>query len=238
MDKNNADKQASAENKKNKKPNYGFYRFLRVFLRPLNRILWPTRVINLENFDKIEGGLVICNHYSKVDALIPTAYMFKDELHVLAKYELFKVPIAGCFLKLMGGIPVHRGEADIEAVKAVLQVLKDNKKLLIFPEGTRNKSGSKELGEFKEGTARFSIKTKKPLLPMIYYRMPRIFRKNYLYIGEPISLDAYYSARTAEEYKQATDFVFRKMTETRALCDGYVEELKAKKKKCRAEAKV
>jgi 1-acyl-sn-glycerol-3-phosphate acyltransferase len=210
-------------------PGFMFYRFLRIALMPVLKILWPTKFVNRENVDKINGGLVICNHYTKVDGLIPTP-LFKGEMHVLAKQELMKAGIGKWFLGKMGTIPVRRGEPDIDAVKAVLKVLKDDKKLLIFPEGTRNKEGTKDMGEFKEGTARFAIKTKKPLLPMIYYSSPKLFKKNYLYIGEPIYLDDFYSARSSAEYQKATQFVYDKMVETRALCDEYVAGLKEKRK--------
>ena len=202
-----------------------FYRVLRFWGTPIMRIFWPTKIINKDNYDKIEGGLVICNHYSKVDALIPTTAMFKDELNVLAKAEAFDcAPIANWFLRKVGGIPVHRGEPDIVAVKAVLKVLKANKKLLIFPEGTRNKAGTKDMGVFKDGTARFAIKTKKPILPMMYYGSPKVLKQNYLYVGEPFTLEQFYGAKTQEDFKKATDYVLQKMLETRKLCDEYVEK--------------
>lgn len=221
------------ENKKLVKPKhtpgFAFYRFLRVVLMPILKILWPTKIINRKNVDKIQGGLVICNHYTKVDGLIPTP-LFKGEMHVLAKNELKDKKIGEWFLGKMGIIFIRRGEPDIDAVKAVLKVLKNDKKLLIFPEGTRNKEGTKDMAEFKEGTARFAIKTKKPLLPMIYYNSPKLFRKNYLYVGEPIYLDDFYKARLQSEYKAATDYIYSKMLETRRLCDEYVENRKGKKK--------
>ncbi len=210
------------------------YRFLRVLLMPIQRLLWPTEVVNKQNADKIEGGIFACNHYSKVDGLIPCFYLFKREAHILAKYELFRVRIAGWFLTKMGSIPVRRGEADIEATKAVLKVLRANKKLLIFPEGTRNKEGTQQMAELKDGTARFAIKTKSPIVPMIYYRSPKIFRRNWLYVGEPFTLEEFYGAKTPQEYKAATDLIVEKMAETRALCNG-VAEAKLNKKKLKAK---
>ncbi len=207
-----------------------FYSTLACIMRPLTKMLWPTKVINIENFNNMKGGLVICNHYTKVDAIIPTAYLFKKEIHVLCKAEAFEsAKIANWFLHKIGAIPVHRGEADIEAVKAVLTVLKEDKKLLLYPEGTRNREGTKDMREFKEGTARFAIKTKKPILPMIYYNSPKAFKRNYLYIGEPIYLDKFYGAKGQDAYVEATKYIYDKMIETRKACDEYVENLKKRK---------
>ena len=210
---------------------FGFYRFIRVLLHPLQCLLWPTKIVNKEN-GLIEGNVIYtCNHYTKVDTFMPSFALFKKEAHILAKYELFRVPIAGWFLHKMGAIPVRRGEADIDAVKNVLKVLRDGKKLLIFPEGTRNKEGTQDMAEFKTGTARFAIKTQSPIVPMLYYSSPKLFRKNWLYIGEPFTLDEFYGARTPEQMHAATEVVREKMDETRRLCNEYVDSIKSKKKK-------
>lgn len=210
---------------------FTFYRFLRVILRPIQMLVWPTKVIGAENVKKVKGALFTCNHYSKMDSMIPYFVLFKKEAHALAKYELFTNPVAGWFLHKMGAIPVRRGEADIEAVKQVLRVLKDGKQLLIFPEGTRNKEGTQQMAEFKTGTARFAIKAKVPVVPMIYYQSPKAFRKNWLYVGEPFSLEEFYGARTIDENHAATEVIKEKMDETRRLCNEYVEKATKGKKK-------
>ncbi len=228
------DKKTLARIKTYYKPekSFAFYRFLRVILRPLQMLVWPTKVIGAENAKKVKGALFTCNHYSKMDSMIPYFVLFKKEAHALAKYELFINPVAGWFLHRMGAIPVRRGEADIESVKQVLRVLKDGKQLLIFPEGTRNKEGTQHMAEFKTGTARFAIKAKVPVVPMIYYQSPKAFRKNWLYVGEPFSLEEFYGARTIDENHAATEVIKEKMDETRRLCNEYVENAtKGKKKK-------
>lgn len=215
--------------KKVKENKFRMYRFLRFFAAPIIRALYPTTIINKENFDKITGGVLICNHYAAPDTLIPVAKLFKKELHVIGKKELFERPIAGKFMRAIGGIPVHRGEPDISATKAVLAVLKADKKFMIFPEGTRNREGTENMREFKQGAARFAIKTQKPILPMMYYKMHKPFKRNYLYIGEPLYLNEFYDSRTSEEYQNATDLVQEKMVEIRRLLNAYVENLKKKK---------
>lgn len=219
--------------KKYYKPQKSFalYRFLRVLLRPVQMILWPTKVVGKENAKKVKGAIFTCNHYSKIDALIPYFVLYKKEAHALGKYELFQNPIAGWFLHLMGVIPVRRGEADIESVKQVFRVLKADKQLLIFPEGTRNKEDTQEMGEIKTGTARFAIKTKVPIVPMMYYQSPKMFKKNWLYVGEPFTLEEFYGARTPEEMHAATEIIKNKMDQTRALCNEYVEKHSKKHKK-------
>ena len=101
---------------------------------------------------------------------------------------------------------------------------------MIFPEGTRNKQGTQDMAEFKTGTARFAIKTKSPIVPMLYYSSPKLFRRNWLYIGEPFALDEFYGSRTPEQMHAATEVLRAKMDETRRQCNEYVENLKKKNK--------
>ncbi len=203
------------------------YRFLRALCSPVIKLIWPTKVVGKENLDSLDGGAqVICNHYSKLDGILAGVRLFKDEFHVLAKAEAFDKKIGNWFLREMGAIPVRRGEADIDAVKAVLKVIKDGNKLLVFPEGTRNREGTEQMGEFKQGTARFAIKTKTPIVPMLYYRMHKPFRRNYLYIGKPIDMSEFYGCRRSEDYERATQHIFDKMVELRAEMNAYVENRK------------
>lgn len=67
------------------------YSFLRAIVAPIQRILWPTKIIHRENFDKIkDGGIVICNHYSTPDSVILATQFFKKDLNVLVKSDVFE----------------------------------------------------------------------------------------------------------------------------------------------------
>lgn len=212
------------------KTKFGFYRFMRVFLHPLASLLWPTKLIGIENAKKVEGSRAIftCNHFSKVDTFLPCFALFKREAHILAKSELFESALSGGFLYSLGAIPVKRGEADIDCVKCVLKLLKDDKQLMLFPEGTRNKEGTQTMAEFKSGAARFAIKTRSPIVPMLYYAPPKLFKRNYLYIGEPFTLEEFYGDRSHDAMDRATEVVRQKMDEVRELVNAYVENAKNK----------
>ena len=183
------------------------------------------------NAFKIDGGLYLCNHYSTFDSLIPIFTMFKKEAHILAKYELFTSRFGGWILHKVGAIPVRRGEADTDAVKAVLRVLKDDKKLLMYPEGTRNREGTQDMAELKTGAARFAIKMKKPIVPMVYFKPTKTCHKNYLYVGEPFTLEEFYGSKSNEDFHAATDIIKKHFDDARAGVNAYVENRKNKKNK-------
>lgn len=61
--------------------------------------------------------------------------------------------------------------------------------------------------------------------------MHKVFRKNWLFIGEPIDLTEFYGSRSHEDFAVATERVYECMVKTREQCDAYVAEQLAKKGK-------
>lgn len=213
------------------KTKFGFYRIITTLARPFVSFFWRIKIVGAQNIQSVEdkGAIFICNHYSMVDTFLPCVKLFKREAHILAKSELFEIPVLGGLLHDLGAIPVRRGEADIDCVKCIFKLLKDGKHVMIFPEGTRNKQGTQDMGEIKSGAARFAIKTKSPIVPMMYYAPPKAFKRNYLYIGEPFELDEFYGDRSHDAMERATEVVKQKMDEVRRLVNAYVKEGTSKK---------
>ena len=121
-------------------------------LKPILWVLFKLGLrLNVEGTENIpqEGPLVIAsNHLSLLDPPV-IGVAATRKVHFMAKQELF-VPILGDIYKALGAFPVRRGGADRAAIKHGIDILKDNKVLAIFPEGTRSLGGEKFL-PFKSG---------------------------------------------------------------------------------------
>ena len=135
--------------------------FFRAFFRLFNRI-------EVEGLDKIpvDGPLIIaCNHLSLADppALLSHTALVR-RVNVMAKKELFGIPVLGWFILRWGAIPVDRKRegGDLGALRASLGALKRNGLLAIFPEGTRAKGGSRLPA--KTGVAFLAHKSGAPVL--------------------------------------------------------------------------
>ncbi len=81
------------------------------------------------------GVVVVANHSSMADGPILFGVLPR-RVTFLIKQEMFK-GVAGPLLKMIGQIPVRRGEADRTALTSALSVLKAGGVVGIFPEGTR-----------------------------------------------------------------------------------------------------
>lgn len=190
------------------------YRFFRAIAYPFVKLLWPTKIINKDNINLLtDGGIVVCNHYSTPDTLILVEGLFKKEINFLAKADLFKNKLSAKFLSSVGVIPVKREEPDLSAYRTSINVLNAGKVLLVYPEGTRNKEGTQEMGELKHGVASFALKTDKPILPVLFYRKHKVFKRNYLIVGMPFYLSEH--GFTRGDLADATSLIAFKMNELR-----------------------
>jgi 1-acyl-sn-glycerol-3-phosphate acyltransferase len=108
----------------------------RVFFRLFNRI----EVEGLEKVPRDGPVIIACNHLSLSDppALLSHVALIR-RVNVMAKKELFTIPVIGYFIKRWGAIPVDRKRegGDLGALRASISVLKKGGLLAIFPEGTR-----------------------------------------------------------------------------------------------------
>ncbi|MGB4730567.1 MAG: lysophospholipid acyltransferase family protein, partial [Candidatus Hydrothermia bacterium] len=91
------------------------------------------------------------------------------EVFYLAKKELFeKVKAFGKLISFYNAVPVDR-DSPILGIKKAMAILKEGKALVIFPEGTRNRTQDKLLLPLKEGTALVSLRLKVPVVPAFLF---------------------------------------------------------------------
>jgi 1-acyl-sn-glycerol-3-phosphate acyltransferase len=111
--------------------------------------------------------VVVANHESFVDILLISHLPW--EMKWLAKKDFFQYPLVGWMLRLAGDIRLVRGNKDsiINAMESCKDRLAKKTSVMIFPEGTRTRSG--EMGAFKDGAFRLAIETGTPILPLVVH---------------------------------------------------------------------
>ena len=173
------------------------YKLLRFFGLPIYKLLYPHKIIGRENLPEKENFILVSNHFSMIDIVVVSEF-FKKRPYMLGKKELMKHKLIGKLLIAYGLIPIDREGVDIEALKKCFSVLKEGASLVIFPEGTRNKTDD-ELKEIKGGASMIACKAKVNIVPVAMRSKFKVFRKNYVAIGKPIDLSEYYGKRLNAE---------------------------------------
>ena len=180
-------------------------------------IIFPLKRVGKKNLKELKGKnyILACNHMSNLDAIMLDISM-KKKYRYLAKKELFKKKLTGSFMRSLGAVPVDRSQADPKAIKEIFRLISKNKKIAIFPQGTRAKTVNIEDGSAKEGVAMFSIRTNTPVLPVMLDRKIKPFRRTKLIIGKPIYPDE--TRKKDKEY--LSEFANNIITEMNKLLEG------------------
>jgi 1-acyl-sn-glycerol-3-phosphate acyltransferase len=114
--------------------------------------------------------IVASNHVSYYDPpLIGTAA--ERELHYLAKEELFRIPLFGPMIRSFNAIPIRRGMADLTGLTRAMEVLKDGRALIMFPEGSRMRDG--ELHPARPGVGMLAVNADAVILPCFIFGSDR-----------------------------------------------------------------
>ncbi len=140
-----------------------FYSIVRAISWLLLKIFWQMKVEGLENVPKKGAIIIASNHVSYLDP-VALAASLNRKIYFITKKEAFKSILGRFVLKNFYAFPVDRENIDILAFKKAISVLREEKILGIFPEGTRSSNG--ELQELKLGVIKIAMKTGVPILPV------------------------------------------------------------------------
>ncbi|RZJ74836.1 MAG: 1-acyl-sn-glycerol-3-phosphate acyltransferase [Flavobacterium sp.] len=121
--------------------------------------------------------IYVGNHGSYLDA-IAVCVGIPQYFSPLGKVEMTKIPIFGLIYKrIVVLIDRSSKESREESVNALKTDISNGQSILIFPEGTMNKT-DKPLSEFYDGAFRIAIETQTPLMPFVMINnralLPRI----------------------------------------------------------------
>ena len=132
--------------------------------------------VGLDKIDPTGTYIFMSNHVSNLDPplLLP---MIPRRTSVLAKKEIWRIPILGKALDLAEIVPVERSNRDsaINSIRRASEVMKHHIHMTIFPEGTRSPDG--RLMPFKKGPFHLAAETGFSIVPVTilgtYEMMPK-----------------------------------------------------------------
>jgi len=183
-------------------PGTGFLRFWFVwgicrnvvwaYFKFFYRLSWTGE----ENIPRTGPLIYVCNHTTHFDPPMVGVVTTVRPTSFLARDTLFRPRWWGAVLRFFNSIPIVRGGRGAEAFRAAFDELDAGRCVLIFPEGTRSKTG--EMGRFKAGFHLLARRTGALVVPVGTLggetiwpgsrKFPKLFGRIRCAVGEPIDV--------------------------------------------------
>ncbi len=152
------------------------YKIVRPVINLLFRFIFHPKIKGTKYIPK-DGRVVLAGTHTKFLDCLLLMCSTNRTIHFLAKDELIHGPF-GFVFKGMGIIPVDRKNHKDNAFKSALAVLKDDKVIGIFPEGTINRKKLEPTLPFKSGAVRMAYMTDSKIIPFVILGKYRVFGRS------------------------------------------------------------
>jgi 1-acyl-sn-glycerol-3-phosphate acyltransferase len=130
-------------------------------------------VTGKEVFDGLDNAVVVCNHNSLIDIPVSTPFLARAN-KTIAKKSFIYVPLFGWIYQFASVIVDRKNnQSRRKSYEEMKRVLNNGLDMLIYPEGTRNKTNN-PLKSFYDGAFRLSVDTQKPIVPVVILNTKRI----------------------------------------------------------------
>lgn len=172
-------------------------------------------VVGKENLPHDSGFSIYVNHSSWIDLPIIMYKLYDNPVAALGKEGAFKIFGIGRFAPKFGCVMIHRKNArhSAEAIKQVVNNVKNGFSMVIFPEGTRNPNVDSLL-DFKHGAFKVALRSEKPLVPITlvkpknYNKIKWPFKKRVtLVIHKPLPFDEFKTMKSFELSQRVKEII-------------------------------
>jgi len=203
-----------------------FYAVARFTVMLLFKICFRMKAFGRENFPKDGPVIVAPNHASFLDP-VAVGISAPRVLNYMARDTLFRFRPFGKLLSMVNVFPLKREKGDVNAFRKALEQLKENKAILVFPEGTRSRDGN--LQRPKDGIGFLSAMSGASIVPCYvkgsFKALPRgasfpRFEDVTVYFGKPVKFSADNSpADKKERYRIIASDVMKRIEELKKNAD-------------------
>ena len=173
------------------------YRFVIFVSKCFFKIFYRHKVYGLEHF--IPGGAILAANHTSFWDPPAIAISWPEEVHFLARESLFKNPLFGSFIRAVNTHPVSGTAGDVAVFKTIINLLKQGKKVILFPEGARSRDG--QFTSVKPGIALLLSRSEAAVIPTYLHgiyeiwkrdrKFPKLHGRSVCVFGSPIYWETY-----------------------------------------------
>ena len=165
-----------------------------------------VKLVGLDKIDPAGTYIFMSNHVSNLDPplLVP---LIPGRTSVLAKKEIWRIPILGKALDLAEIVPVERSnrEAAINSIRRAGEVMRHHINMTIFPEGTRSPDG--HLMPFKKGPFHLAAETGFSIVPVTILGTYEMMPKGRLIVKRGIATLVFHSPIDPKQFASREELI-------------------------------
>jgi 1-acyl-sn-glycerol-3-phosphate acyltransferase len=139
------------------------YWLARAILQPFFQLYFRLSRIGRQHVPRTGPVILAANHRSFLDPFV-IGTLVRRPVYYVAKKELFERRWQAWLLNALGAFPIDRGASDEQSMRTAREILERGDCVVIFPEGTRVRSGP--LGGPRRGVGRLALQTGAPVVPV------------------------------------------------------------------------
>ncbi len=139
-----------------------YFSIVQMMIKFFARLLFGLRIYGSETLRFSESFFFASNHISWYDSTLVGSTLERETWFV-AKKELFTNRFLSWLLRKQHAIPIDRKGFNRSTIKAIDNAFKRGDSVLMFPEGTRSKTG--RLKDFKPGIGMLAYRSGKTIVP-------------------------------------------------------------------------
>lgn len=186
-----------------------FWVSLRAVARFIFFLLLNVKLKGRNHVPKNGPYIIASNHLNWTDVPLVPCYLSSQVIY-MAKEELFFGKL-GWLVRFLGAIPVKRGEADRQLLRACDDLLKRGRIIIIFPEGHR--SDNHQMIPANAGVGMIALRAGVPVLPVAVsgseHALKKFRPRITITYGEPIVLRPKGVKITKDDITESTETIMR-----------------------------
>lgn len=233
-----------ADGKKLKRPKYAsfLYNFMKYTALPGIKCLMRTKITYGGDFARgtrymDKGMIIVANHSWWIDSALLYFVFRRVYCRSLAAKDVAEVNKSwSYFERKMGCILLDRTGFDWNALKTMMDGLKNHEPIIIFPEGHMNYDD--DLIEFQKGPAMLSLYTHRPVVPVYIHTSYKLFKPTRFVVGDPLEFDKAGLVTDNESYEIANEMMRESLyalkrqaiNETKPKMNRYIKKVRKEMK--------
>lgn len=199
-----------------------FYLFTKLTAVPFEMIFFRRKNYYEDRNQKnrfIRGGaLYVSNHRSFWDYICYFFVVYFHKLRPIVSELIYqKNPVLRFLLKMNGAIVVGKNNLDVNYIDTCVSLLRQGKKIIIFPEGHFNKEDV--VREFSPSFAKMAIEADVPVVPLYIDGVYSFLHRTHVMIGKKMMARDYVSSSSNEDVRIFAKAVEEKVRQLKIITD-------------------